>query len=479
MKGEGHFSSVRLARLIGSREQVFAVKTINKKKIKKESQLLKRELTILKNLDHPNIVKFYEVYQDENFFHLVTEFCGGGDLVDRLIEKKRFTEEETRMIMRKAFQTVHYLHKHGVVHRDLKLNNFLFSHRGDDAELKLIDFGLARYAEKENLPLHSSVGTPMYVAPEVVKGKYDEKCDSWSLGVMMYILLCGNPPFEDDSNQRIFKKIMRGKYNKSGSVWNTLSKSAKDLISKLLAVNSSKRYTPQKALKHPWILEQQPSREFNTKSVSKILSNLRNCDLKYKFQKEVMTVIASYLNPEQLKKIRNAFDYCVQDGSDEITSSELSKAFKSLGFQDIDDEKIKSLLEKVSLRKGAVIRYSEFIAASMDYKFYSKQEILWTAFKYFDIDDTKYITLANLREVMARRGRKLEDSEIDQMIQEVDFNNQGKLSFGDFCEMLGVNSRKSSQSTVIVANEKDDLVTQIPNFRSQSIQTYLSLQSGQ
>ena len=164
-------------------------------------------------------------------------------------------EREAALILKKIFSAVLYLHDRGICHRDLKPENFLFSSKKKDAEIKIIDFGLSKQFVSLNdqyydysKSLKTVVGTPLYVAPEVLKGKYDYRCDNWSLGVIIYILLSGNPPFYGETNQEIFKKVISGKYNYSAIEWKKVSKSAKDLISKLLCVDVQQRYSAEKVL---------------------------------------------------------------------------------------------------------------------------------------------------------------------------------------------------------------------------------------
>mmetsp|Transcript_15070 Transcript_15070/g.12785 ORF Transcript_15070/g.12785 Transcript_15070/m.12785 type:complete len:287 (+) Transcript_15070:121-981(+) len=242
--GHGHFGTVRLGISIAHKDRKFAIKIVSKEKIKKELHLLKRELVILRKLDHPNLIRFYETYQDPKFFYFVMEYCEGGELFDRLAKFKQIDETEVAKIMRKAFSAVKHIHTIGIVHRDLKPENFMFKSNDPDSELKLIDFGLSKlFGDEPDKKMKSMVGTPLYAAPEVLNGEYDERCDNWSLGVMMYVLLSGNPPFDGDNTQEIFKKIMEGKYSMNGPEFKRVSRQAKDLISKLLIKNPDKRFT--------------------------------------------------------------------------------------------------------------------------------------------------------------------------------------------------------------------------------------------
>lgn len=177
-------------------------------------KLLEEELAILSQVDHPNIIKFHETYIDYRYVHIVMELAEGGELFEKIVEMHKFSEEKAAGLMRKILSAVKHLHEHGICHRDLKPENFLFSDNSQDAEIKLIDFGLSkRFGQLQDQDpsekMHTIVGTPYYVAPEVLRGNYDFSCDVWSLGVILYIMLCGYPPFEGDNNKEIFKRVLQ------------------------------------------------------------------------------------------------------------------------------------------------------------------------------------------------------------------------------------------------------------------------------
>eukprot|EP00828_Plagiopyla_frontata_P019022 TRINITY_DN24324_c0_g1_i2.p1 TRINITY_DN24324_c0_g1~~TRINITY_DN24324_c0_g1_i2.p1 ORF type:complete len:223 (-),score=26.32 TRINITY_DN24324_c0_g1_i2:310-978(-) len=183
--GHGHFGTVRIAMQIQNPDKKYAVKSILKSKIQKDFHLFQRELSILRQLDHPNIIKFYETYQDEKFFHLVMEYCKGGELFARIASMGHFSEIEAMKTMKALFLAVKYLHEQGICHRDLKPENLLYSDNTPSAQIKIIDFGLSRQfdLEKEfsqNLKqMNTMVGTALYVAPEVIAGtKYNSSCDN-------------------------------------------------------------------------------------------------------------------------------------------------------------------------------------------------------------------------------------------------------------------------------------------------------------
>jgi calcium-dependent protein kinase len=188
---------------------VYAVKQFDKKYIKDE-KMIKTEIKLLKAMDHPNIIKLYDTYEDKDYLYLLMEECNGGELFHRLAENaknhKMYTEKDAASIMKQILQAVNYLHSHGVCHRDLKPENILFSSMEAKSQLKVIDFGLSKVLNEIDEVMKGEVGTLYYMAPEVIEGKYNEKCDVWSCGVILYIILTGHPPFFFKKRRKIKTK---------------------------------------------------------------------------------------------------------------------------------------------------------------------------------------------------------------------------------------------------------------------------------
>lgn len=165
----------------------------------------------MQQLDHPNVIKLYEYFEDEENVYLVCELCAGGELFDRIIKAEFFEEDQAAEIFRQILQALNYCHTQNIVHRDLKPENFLFQTEADDSDLKIIDFGLSKIMEGGRIHrMKTRAGTPYYISPEVLAGNYDVSCDMWSAGCMLYILLCGYPPFYGDNNQEILEMVRVG-----------------------------------------------------------------------------------------------------------------------------------------------------------------------------------------------------------------------------------------------------------------------------
>jgi len=249
--GQGGFSVVYRAKRLKD-SKVFAIKKITKDEEGVDIELLKREIYIMKKVDHPNILKLYEVYEDDDYFWLVLELVEGMELFDKIVDRGNYSEKDAANIVKQIVEAVKYLHEHNIVHRDLKPENLLSAGDGENEIVKVADFGFAKNFGEE-IP-RTSCGSPGYVAPEVLtEDSYTNAVDMWSVGVVIYILLSGYPPFYDDAPPKIFKKITEAKYDFNDPAWEHVSDLAKDLINKLLVRDPDERLTAAKCLDHPWL----------------------------------------------------------------------------------------------------------------------------------------------------------------------------------------------------------------------------------
>lgn len=234
----------------------YAVKIIDKNIIKEDIKLLKREIEIMKQVDHPNILKLHEIYEEDEKFYIVMELVNGSELFDRIVEKGFYSERNAIHVVRQILEAVSYLHSKGIAHRDLKPENLLCSGTDDNEVVKIADFGLSKIQTDEDV-LTTSCGTPGYVAPEVLLSEvYDESVDMWGIGIITYILLAGYPPFYDENNPSddtaLFEKVINVEYDLDDECWDDVSDLAKDFIQKLLLKEPKKRLTAEQAKEHPW-----------------------------------------------------------------------------------------------------------------------------------------------------------------------------------------------------------------------------------
>lgn len=252
--GKGHYAVVKMGTDKATNRTV-AIKSIIKKKLTaKDKEGIYQEIEVLSDLNHPSIVKFYNHYETNTKHYIVTEFAAGGELFDRIVERQFYTEIDAKRAIKSICSALKYCHEKGVVHRDLKPENILLKSKYNDTQILIADFGFAKFEERG---LNTSLGTPGYIAPEILKGipRYTSAVDVWSLGVILYILLCGYPPFHSNSRTKLFEKIKTGDYTFHEQYWSEVSFLAKDLVQKMLTVEPLKRYTITHALGHPWLAE--------------------------------------------------------------------------------------------------------------------------------------------------------------------------------------------------------------------------------
>jgi calcium-dependent protein kinase len=236
-------------------------------------------------------------HEDKDYVHIVMELCEGGELFDSIVQAGNFSEKKAAIFFRKMVEVLNHCHELGVMHRDLKPENFLLTSKGVEGELKLTDFGLGVFF-KHNERFRDLVGSPYYVAPEVLKKNYGYEADMWSLGVILYILLSGLPPFWGDTEDQIFKMVLKGKIDFQTDPWPKVSEEAKDCVRKLLNQDVSKRPTASEILKHPWLAEQGVANDAVLDSV--VLKRLKQFAQMNKLKKMVLMVVGQNLSPDEI-----------------------------------------------------------------------------------------------------------------------------------------------------------------------------------
>ncbi|KAJ0402657.1 hypothetical protein P43SY_007522 [Pythium insidiosum] len=435
--GHGHYGTVRvgISKLTGLK---VAIKTIPKAKVSRP-EVMRREINILRTLDHPNIIKLYDVFEGQRHLHLVTELCTGGELFDRIIARGHYSEADAAILVRKICDAVKHCHDRDICHRDLKPENFLFVTKDEDAELKVIDFGLSRMDEGLNAGgvMTTRVGTPYYIAPEVLRRHYDKSCDLWSIGVIMYILLCGYPPFYGDTDLEIFTSVRTGRYDFDSPEWANVSKEAKDLISKLLLLDPAKRLTAEQVLRHPWLSGSAPSTAISISS--NLFTRLKRFTGNNKLKKAALGVIADLMTESEISELKNQFMAIDKDGNGVITIAELADALRSMGHTMIEEE-VMELLQGIDIDGDGLVDYPEFLAATMKRNQTNKQEYLINAFNYFDTKKQGVITKADLVQFMGS------EEQADEVIRDVDTNGDGQISFDEFVTMMNRQGLNDSNS---------------------------------
>lgn len=433
--GSGAFGEVRLC-LHKDTQTQRAVKVLRKNLLDdKEMDMLKNEISILKDMDHPNIVKMYEFLEDEKRIYIVTEICKGGELFDEILSRSKFDEKDAAIVMRQLLSAINYCHKKKIVHRDLKPENMLLEQDKDLEKLKIVDFGTSLTFDPDRA-LDEKLGTAYYIAPEVIKKSYNEKCDLWSCGVIMYILLSGEPPFNDPKadNEAIMKKVEKGKYDISKGVWKSVTKEAKDLIKKLLTYNPEDRISAEDALQHPWIAETKI--EIDAAAAGNALTNLRSFRSNQKLKTAAAAYIGSQLiskaEKEKLGKIFKALD---ANGDGKLSKEEIHDGYEEHFGKLLNEDELDQLFNDVDTDKSGFIDYSEFIVATMSSKKNLSEEKLTAAFKLFDTDNSGTISKDELTEVLSTSGQITPDT-IEEILKQADEDQSGEIDFTEFCNLM-------------------------------------------
>jgi calcium-dependent protein kinase len=250
--GKGHYSTVYKAHLNTDISKKFAIKSVDKKRSKNAKTATYNEIMILSLLDHPNIVKFYEVYEDKSHIHIVMEYCAGKSLTERINKRIKLSEKEAAEVVFKVTSAILHCHSKGIVHRDIKPQNVIFTH-SSGYDIKLIDFGLSKLCEDQQ-EMVSFVGTPYYVSPDVLSKSYGLKCDIWGIGILLYVSLCGRPPFCDITSKKdLYKKIKCHSVLFDPKQWEDVSEDAVDLVRDLLNKDPEQRPDARSVLTSEWL----------------------------------------------------------------------------------------------------------------------------------------------------------------------------------------------------------------------------------
>ncbi|CAK9007784.1 unnamed protein product [Durusdinium trenchii] len=448
--GKGSFGEVRVAMDKHTRERN-AVKCafVSKrdKMSQKENQKEKdyvlesfiQESQVHLKLDHPNIVKLLHVYANEGSCHLVMELCSGGELYDRWYDRGVFTEDEAIIALRT------YLHWHRVCHRDLKLENWVYKDHSD-LSLKLIDFGFAKAFSEEkhsawrsyaravipDTPMTATLGTIYYIAPEVIKGSYNYKCDLWSTGIILYMLLAGEPPFySQHCDDWTMQKICNEPLDVHSQAWDDISEDCKDFVCQLLDRDVSHRPTAREISQHRWLAEAEGAKSEISK---KVLEDLRDFGSMNVIKRAAFGLIAfsmvgtddlrdsvrqlSMTEAEAKAELRNARINCPEG-----TRNSLQKAVGG----------VDALFEKLDLSGDDEIEYSEFIAAANGSRYMCNEALIKQAFERLDVDHSGVISIQDLRQVF---GDKFNGNTVEEILAQVDYAQNGVITYDEFVRAM-------------------------------------------
>ncbi|CAN0927918.1 Calcium-dependent protein kinase 13 [Linum grandiflorum] len=443
--GRGEFGVTYLCIDRETRE-LLACKSISKRKLRTAVDVddVRREVAIMKHLPrNSNIVSLKEACEDDNAVHLVMELCEGGELFDRIVARGHYTERAAAAVTRTIVEVVQLCHKHGVIHRDLKPENFLFANKKENSPLKAIDFGLSIFF-KPGERFSEIVGSPYYMAPEVLKRNYGPEIDIWSAGVILYILLCGVPPFWAESEQGVAQAILRGIIDFKRDPWPNISDTAKSLVKAMLEPDPKLRLTAKQVIEHPWL--QNAKKAPNVPLGDVVKSRLKQFSMMNRFKRKALRVIAEFLSVEEVEDIKETFKKMDTDNDGIISIEELKSGLRSFQSQ-LAESEVQLLIEAVDTNGKGTLDYGEFLAVSLHLQRSANDEHLRKAFSYFDKDGNGFIEPEELRDALMEDGADDCIDVANDIFQEVDTDKDGKISYDEFAAMMktGTDWRKASR----------------------------------
>ncbi|XAR62929.1 Non-specific serine/threonine protein kinase [Bertholletia excelsa] len=399
--GRGHFGHTCQARGRKGelKDQPLAVKIISKAKMTTAISIedVRREVKILRALSgHKNLVRFYDACEDTNNVYIVMELCEGGELLDKILARGgKYSEEDAKQIVVQILGVVAFCHLQGVVHRDLKPENFLFTSRNEDADMKLIDFGLSDFIRPDER-LNDIVGSAYYVAPEVLHRSYSLEADIWSIGVITYILLCGSRPFWARTESGIFRAVLRADPNFDDLPWPTVSAEAKDFVKRLLNKDYRKRMTAAQALTHPWLRGENHPIPLDILIYKLVKSYLHATP----FKRAALKALSRALTEDELIYLRAQFRL-LEPGKDGRISLESFRMGLLRNTTDaMQSSKVPDILNMMAPLSYRKMDFEEFCAAAIStYQLEALdrwEQIASTAFEYFEEEGNRLISVEEL-----------------------------------------------------------------------------------
>eukprot|EP00915_Cephaloidophora_sp_WS-2016_P007943 GHVH01010980.1.p1 GENE.GHVH01010980.1~~GHVH01010980.1.p1 ORF type:complete len:596 (-),score=92.55 GHVH01010980.1:1001-2788(-) len=431
--GEGSFGVVQLAEDRCSKMRR-CIKIIDKSRMDVPKDQIKHEIDVMKSLDHPNIVKIYEVFEDFQNMYIIMEYCEGGELYSHIRQMqndaKKFTEKYIAKLMKQILQGVRYCHLRNVVHKDLKPQNLMLDK--SKQEVKIIDFGVAEIFTSRQDSSKIGAGTLLYMAPEVFRKNVTLKSDIWSLGVILYNLAAGKYPYYGNSYEHLKKKVTNTEPPMTQD-FASHSPDLKDLVSKMLQHKLNARWSADECLKHSWF-KNAPDEIVNVDTKQEFSDKLKCFSQKSQLHAAIYNAVAHQLNvnTKDVRKAVKLFKSMDVDGDGELTRNELIKGLKEAGWEDDDVDR---LLDVVDADGSGAVGISEFIAAC-----YSWTErhvnVLWTAFQKLDKDGDGRLSVEEFAQVANDDGRFGSKRDIKKMLQTLDTNGDGVIDWQEFKDYM-------------------------------------------
>jgi len=441
--GSGSFGTVYEAKNLIFNNTV-AMKVITKSD-GMDSEYIKNELDILKKLSHPNIVRIYEFYESENDYYLINEFCNGGELYN-YINKTKLNEQQLSIIFYQVFSGLCYLHENDVLHRDMKPENILISKKEIDLLtneeyfwIQIIDFDCAKIFE-QNKKDNIIVGSIYYLAPEVLNREYNEKCDTWSVGVILYMFLVGKPPFNGLNNDEIINSIKTKEYDENNEKLIQASPEVRDLIKGLLNKNTDERFSAKQALNHQWFKKfngRKLFENFKNEDIQHFIDNLFNYTFHSKIQQLVIAFLVHNLpTSDSSRNILKLYRYFNTSGDCKLTKNELINGLSKYRDEVEVRRKVGTLFLLLDADNNGFIEFEEFLRACIDKKEILTEEYLKYAFKFLDKNDNGSLTVQQICSAFLISGNKMFEIALSKDINDVDEDGDGNINFPEFKKLM-------------------------------------------
>lgn len=420
---------------------VRAVKCLSKARARETRRRYRQEIAIMKMTDHPNIIKLFETFEDKKNIFLVLELCTGGDLLRHLLESGPLTEVRAATVMEQILRPVFYMHeKRLICHRDIKMENLLLLTKEpvEENTVKIIDFGFSCTLDPGEV-MSTKLGTASYSSPQVLAGQYDEACDLWSCGVILYMLLCGQPPFQGKCDAEVMQAVRRGNYAFKGPVWEKASEDSKDLIRKLLRYDPQDRYNAEQALAHVWIRRRVPRNPGIVGPLRpSLLLDLRSFCMQNRLRRGALQIVAQHLSEDETKALRRAFVALDVRGTGilQVEDIQVASTLRS------EMPELQEVLQALAAGSGGGgVGYSDFLAAKLEARHYRQDGACRAAFRAFDRNGDGLISRDELLEALSFGGEcpteaEAPDRVVAEVLRQVDSNGDGAIDFEEFRVML-------------------------------------------
>lgn len=428
--GQGSIGALRTAtclRTLNAGTQV-AVRSVPKSAVETDLQVFRQELTLFRLLDHPNILRYYETFEDQRFLHIVTELCTGGNFCERIAVKGLMGEYVTRGVFEKLVRAVLHIHTMGLCHRDLRPENVLYQSPEADADFKIVDFCDMTFIQLASTAATFSHSTS-FMAPEVIQGKVGKECDIWSLGAILYYLLSGELPFDDAEESAQYYHIMGADFTFNSPIWSSISSAAKDLIKRMIVVRPMSRIDLQSILQHPWLTSRNEGI-----STTQALQSLGQQKPTKKLQREMMRTVIKYISPRDIEELTVSCKQQMFRALDLENTGLLSVAKMKAALKErrMESEGLASILDEIAPNADGAVRYTDFLVAAINYQKILSEKTLFLAFKRFDRDDDGFLTIEEMHTAMTNMGSSLSAEELRALLLPFDEDDDQLINFQEF-----------------------------------------------